>query len=174
MPHTHDEVAVANELASVKHPVIVVDDVHLAKPAPELLSGFLEALPDQFRLVFGSRSDLPISMARLRVDGGLLELRSDDLRFSAPQMAEFSRLHGLSLDANELASLHHLTEGWPAGALLAVLALRRTVDRAKFFEAFAGTDRAVGDFLLSEVLDNCRRTISWSTVPTLRPELCAR
>ena len=78
--------------------MIVVDDLHLAKPAAPMLTAFVDALPDQFRLVFGSRSDLPISLARLRVHGGLLELRRDDLRFSAPQTAEFSRLQGLSLD----------------------------------------------------------------------------
>ena len=65
--------------------MIVIDDLHLAKPAPVMLSAFVDALPDHFRLVFGSRSDLPMSLARLRVHGGLLELRSDDLRFSAPR-----------------------------------------------------------------------------------------
>jgi hypothetical protein len=136
--HTHDAaVAVANELASVKAPgVIVVDDLHLAKPAPELLSHFLEALPGPFRLVFGSRSDLPISMARLRVHGGLLELRSNDLRFSAPQLAS-SNSTVSSMRMNPRHHLH-LTEGWPPPG---TAPHRRRPDKP---EAFAETDRAVG------------------------------
>ena len=43
--------------------------------------------------------------------------------------------------SDELESLHDLTEGWPAGAQLATLALQRGVDRRQFFEAFARTDR---------------------------------
>jgi LuxR family transcriptional regulator, maltose regulon positive regulatory protein len=172
-------VAVANELGSVDSPgVIVVDDLHLAKPAADILSGFVDALPGQFRLVFGSRSDLPISLARLRVHGGLLELRRDDLRFTAPQTAEFWRLRGLSLEPSEVALLNDLIEGWPAGAQLAALALHRTTDRALFFDAFAHTDRAVGDFLLSEVLDNLDPDlvdflIDTSVLDEFDAELCA-
>ncbi|HEY4607857.1 MAG TPA: hypothetical protein VIH06_01600, partial [Ilumatobacteraceae bacterium] len=178
---THDAaVAVANELASVATPgVIVVDDLHLAKPAPVMLSAFIDALPDHFRLVFGSRSDLPMSLARLRVHGRLLELRSDDLRFTAPQTAEFSRLQGLSLEAGEVQILHDLTEGWPAGAQLAALALQRSADRGQFLEAFARTDRAVGDFLLSEVLDHLEPElvdflIDTSVLESFDADLCAK
>ncbi len=178
---THDAaVAVANELASVSTPgVIVVDDLHLAKPAPVMLSAFVDALPNHFRLVFGSRSDLPMSLARLRVHGGLLELRSDDLRFTSSQTAEFSRLHGLSLEPNELQILHDLTEGWPAGAQLAALALQRSADRSQFLDAFARTDRAVGDFLLSEVLDHLEPDlvdflIDTSVLESFDAELCAK
>ena len=179
--HTYDAaVSVANELGSIGAPgVLVIDDLHLARPAPELLSGFVDALPDQFRLVFGSRSDLPISLARLRIQGGLLELRSDDLRFSAPHTAEFTRLQGLALEPEELATLHHLTEGWPAGAQLAALALHRAADRGQFFEAFARTDRAVGDFLLSEVLDNLPPDlvdflVDTSVLDAFDADLCAK
>jgi LuxR family transcriptional regulator, maltose regulon positive regulatory protein len=178
---THDAaIAVANELASIDVPgVIVVDDLHLAKPAPVTLSTFVDALPEHFRLVFGSRSDLPMSLARFRVHGGLLELRSDDLRFTAAQTAEFSRLHDLSLEPSELQRLHELTEGWPAGAQLAALSLQRSDDRRQFLDAFARTDRAVGDFLLSEVLDHLEPElvdflIDTSVLESFDADLCAK
>ncbi len=172
-------VAVANELASIDGPgVIVVDDLHLARPSPDVLTAFVDALPDHVRLVIGSRSDLPISLARFRVQGGLLELRSDDLRFSAAHTAEFCRLRELSLDVHETDALHQLTEGWPAGAQLAALALQRSPDRAKFFDDFARTDRAVGDFLLSEVLDKLppdlvEFLVDTSVLDTFDADLCA-
>ena len=151
---THDPaVAVANELATVDAPgVIVVDDLHLAAPSPAVLTAFIEALPEGFRFIAGTRSDPPLSLARLRLHGDLLELRSDDLRFGAQEMADFFALQDVPLTSDELLRLHELTEGWPAAVQLAAIALQRGVPRDNFLKAFAGTDRAVGDFLVSEVL----------------------
>ena len=152
--NTYDSaVAVANELATVDAPgVIVVDDLHLAAPDPVTLAAFIGALPDTFRFVAGTRSDPPLPLGRLRLRGELLEIRGDELRFSGSEMAEFFQLHGVQLPVDQRARLHELTEGWPAGAQLAAIALQRGIRRDDFLEAFASTDRAVGDFLVSEVL----------------------
>ena len=152
--NTHDAaVAVANGLATLDAPgVIVVDDLHLAAPSPSLLAAFLDALPDSFRLVVGTRSDPPLSLAKLRLSGDLVELRGDDLRFSGPELSAFFELRDLPLAVDELHRLHELTEGWPAGAQMAAIALQRGVAHDDFLDAFTTTDRAVGDFLLSEVL----------------------
>ena len=146
-------VAVANDLATIDIPgVIVVDDLHLAAPDPTVLTAFIEALPDGFRFAVGTRSDPPLSLARLRLHGDLLELRGDDLSFAPTEMSEFFGLQDVSLTAEELRRLHELTEGWPAGAQLAAIALQRGVGHEEFLAAFAGTDRAVSDFLVSEML----------------------
>ena len=115
--NTYDPaVAVANELATVDRPgVIVVDDLHLAAPSAAVLTAFIDALPEGFRFVAGTRSDPPLSLARLRLHGELLELRSADLRFGTEEMADFFALHDVSLASDELLRLHELTEGWPAG-----------------------------------------------------------
>ena len=151
---TYDAVvAVANGLAMLDvSGVIVIDDLHLAAPAPAVLTAFIDALPDTFRLVAGTRSDPPLSLARLRLGGELVELRGDDLRFSATEMTAFFDLREVPLADDELRRLHELTEGWPAGAQMAAIALQRGAARDDFLDAFASTDRAVGDFLLSEVL----------------------
>ena len=109
-------------------------------------------MPDTFRFVAGTRSDPPLPLGRLRLRGELLEIRGDELRFSGSEMAEFFQLHGVQLPDDQRARLHELTEGWPAGAQLAAIALQRGIRRDDFLEAFASTDRAVGDFLVSEVL----------------------
>ena len=178
--NTYDSaVAVANELATVDAPgVIVVDDLHLAAPAPAMLTAFIEALPDGFRFVAGTRSDPPLSLARLRLRGELLELRGDDLRFGAAEMSDFFELHDVPLAADELVRLHELTEGWPAGAQLAAIALQRGVGRDDFLEAFASTDRAVGDFLVSEVLASLPPElvdflVETSVLDAFDAELCA-
>ena len=77
-----------------------------------------------------------------------------------------------------MTQLHGLTEGWPAGAQLAVLALQRTTNSEQFFEAFAKTDRAMADFLVTEVLDNLppdlvQFLVSTSVLDVFDADLCA-
>jgi LuxR family maltose regulon positive regulatory protein len=176
----HDAaVAVANELAAVDgRGVIVVDDLHLAEASPEALTAFISALPDPFRFVIGTRSDPPMSLARWRLQGDLVELRRDDLRFSDVEVAAFFGRQDLVLTADELSRLHALTEGWPAGVQLAAIALQRRDGHRDFLEAFDRTDRAVSDFLLTEVLaDLSPATVEFllatSVLDTFDAELCA-
>ena len=178
--NTYDPaVAVANELATIDVPgVIIVDDLHLASPAPTMLAAFIDALPARFRFVAGTRSDPPLSLARLRLRGELLELRGDELRFGPAELSDFLALHDVDLDPDDLGRLHELTEGWPAGAQMAAITLQRSVGRTNFLEAFATTDRAVGDFLLSEVLASLSPAVvdflvETSVFDAFDAELCA-
>ena len=144
--------AAANELATIGSPgVIVLDDLHLAAPDPALLTAFTDALPDGFRCVAATRSDPPLSLARLRLRGDLLELRGNDLGFDPAEMSEFLAPYDLCLTDDELRRLHELTEGWPAGVQLAAIALQHGVEHEEFLQAFARTDRAISDFLVSEI-----------------------
>lgn len=178
--NTYDPaVAVANELAELDAGgVVVIDDLHLAAPAPTVLSAFVEALPAGFQLVAGTRSDPPLSLGRLRLRGDLLELRGDDLRFAAAELSEFFGLQDITIDQADLEQLHELTEGWPAGAQLAAIALRRRRGRGDFLGAFASTDRGVADFLLSDVLaglapELVEFLIETSVLEAFDAELCA-
>ncbi len=49
--------------------------------------------------------------------------------------------------------MHGRTEGWAAGLRLAALSLAGHPDPERFAAEFSGTDRAVAEFLLAEVLD---------------------
>lgn len=178
--NTYDSaVAVANELATVgARGTIVVDDLHLADPAPTLLTAFVDALPAGFRFVAGTRSDPPLSLARWRLRGELLELRGGDLRFDPKEMLEFLTLQDVAVGLAELERLYELTEGWPAGAQLAAIALQRGGGRDDFLAAFAGTDRTVADFLLSDVLaslppDLVEFLVQTAVLDTFDAELCA-
>ena len=171
--------AVANELATIGSPgVIVVDDLHLAAPDPALLTAFTDALPDGFRFVAATRSDPPLSLARLRLRGDLLELRGNDLGFDPAEMSEFLAPYDLCLTDDELRRLHELTEGWPAGVQLAAIALQRGVEHEEFLQAFASTDRAISDFLVSEMLtglppDLVDFLVETSVLDIFDAELCA-
>ena len=125
--NTYDAaVAVANELATVDGP----GRDRGRRPAPGgagtgdaggVHRRVARRLPLRGRHPIGP----PLSLARLRLRGDLLELRSDDLRFDAAEMSDFFALHDVALAGDELVRLHELTEGWPAGAQLAAIALQR-------------------------------------------------
>ena len=103
--------------------------------------------------MLSTRADPALPLGALRAHGQLLELRADDLRFTAPEAHEFlnDRL-GLGLAAADVDLLVTRTEGWPAGIYLAALSLAGKPDKAGLVRAFDGTSAHVVDFLSSEVL----------------------
>ena len=134
---------------------LVVDDAHLLG-THEVLSQ-LELLvlraPRELRFVFATRHDLRLGLHRLRLEGELTDIRAADLRFSVAEARALFRATGVKLPAGALARLHGRTEGWAAGLRLAALSLAGHPDPERFAAEFSGTDRAVAEFLLAEVLD---------------------
>jgi LuxR family maltose regulon positive regulatory protein len=145
----------AAALAELEAPVVVVlDDLHeITNPA--VLDGLVAVLrrsPAALRLVLASREDPPLPLGRLRAGGRLTEIRAAELAFTAPEAARLLAGHGLVLAGADLAVLRARTEGWAAGLRLAALSLQDHPDPEGFIEGFAGSSRAVADFLLEEVL----------------------
>ena len=146
-------ISLANDLADVATPpVLVIDDLHLAKPTPSVLSAFIGALPPEVRLVIGSRKQSPFSLARRRLSGDLLELRTEDLRFSTAEAAALLGHHAIELTPTDVVQLQEMTEGWPAALQLAAMSLRRASERDRFLGALGSTEGPMADFLVSEVL----------------------
>jgi LuxR family transcriptional regulator, maltose regulon positive regulatory protein len=146
---------VIDALAVLPDPVyLVLDDVH------ELISDatwhgidiLVRHQPANARIVLSTRVDPPLPLARLRVQGRLAELRANELRFTDEQAAELLRLADIGLDDDQIHRLVAQTDGWPAGLRLAARSLRDVPDHEAFLAEFAGNDRAVADFLVSEVL----------------------
>jgi LuxR family maltose regulon positive regulatory protein len=134
---------------------LVVDDVH-ELASPEALSQ-LELLvmraPPQLRFVLLTRHDLRLGLHRLRLEGGLTEVRANDLRFTMEEARELFATAGVELPDPALAQLHERTEGWAAGLRLAALSLSGHPDPAQFAAEFSGSERTVADYLLAEVLE---------------------
>jgi LuxR family maltose regulon positive regulatory protein len=157
LPYEGDLVDVlAETLDAVDPPVrVVLDDVHELTGQDVLrdLNRLIRLRPSGLRLVLASRSDPPISVPRLRLEGRLHELRSDVLRFSLADTRALLTAAGLDLPPAQVAVLHTRTEGWVAGLRLAALALRRTDDAAAFLSNFSGDERSVAEYLTGEILD---------------------
>jgi LuxR family maltose regulon positive regulatory protein len=134
--------------------VLIVDDFHeLQTPrACEQLDALLRHPPDTLRVVIASRADPPVSLARLRLEGRMTEVRAADLSFTADEAAALFSRAGLELTAGQLETLHARTEGWAAGLRLATLSLQVADDAGALIEAFAGDEHTVADYLIQEVL----------------------
>jgi LuxR family transcriptional regulator, maltose regulon positive regulatory protein len=134
---------------------LVLDDYHVidSQLVDQALTFLVEHLPPQLQLVIASREDPPLPLARLRVRGQLTELRAADLRFTAPEAAEFlNHSMGLRLSTDDITALETRTEGWIAGLQLAALSMQGRSDAASFIGTFTGSHHFVIDYLLEEVL----------------------
>ena len=145
-----------NALAELPEPVVLVLDELQVVRSRECLAqlGFLVLhAPPTLRLVLSARADPALPLHVLRVRGRLVEIRAAELAFGEGEAAELMVAHGLELPDRLVRALCARTEGWGAGLRLAALSLQGRDDAERFVSQFAGDDRAVGDYLLAEVLD---------------------
>ena len=133
---------------------LVIDDVHeLGPDALRQLELLVLRAPPDLRLVLATRRDLRLGLHRLRLEGGLTEIREPDLRFTVAEARALFAAVGVQLPDAALASLHERTEGWAAGLRLAALSLAGHPDPERFAAGFSGTERTVAEYLIAEVLD---------------------
>jgi LuxR family transcriptional regulator, maltose regulon positive regulatory protein len=141
---------------------LVLDDYHLitALEIHQYLTYLVEHQPPRMHLVLLTRSDPSLPLARLRARGQLMELRSDDLRFTPEEAAEFlNTMMGLDLTAENISALEQRTEGWVAGLQMAALSMQGKEDVNGFINAFTGSHRYILDYLAEEVLGQQPETI---------------
>jgi LuxR family maltose regulon positive regulatory protein len=143
------------ELGSLEDPVVLVLDDLQELQSPEALAQLellIERRPRLLRIVLATRRDPQLGLHRLRLTGGLTELRAADLRFTLDESRELLAASGIAPSEESIASLYARTEGWAAGLRLAALSLARHPDPERFIAAFSGSERTVADYLLAEVL----------------------
>ncbi len=155
--------ALLNALGGVPHDVVLVlDDYHVIE-RPEIHDGvafLVDHLPAQVHVILATRADPPLSLARLRARGDLVEIRAADLRFT-PDEAEayLNGPMGLALTSGDVAALEGRTEGWIAALQLAALSIGGRDDATAFIRDFTGDDRYIVDYLVEEVLERQPQTI---------------
>ncbi|MSP12414.1 MAG: hypothetical protein EXR62_05590 [Chloroflexi bacterium] len=179
--------ALVNDLIAIATDfVLVLDDYHTIQTEAihRALVFLLDHMPPHMRLVIASRETPPVSLARLRGRGQLVELDIADLRFTPQEAAAFlNQAMGLDLQAAQIAALEARTEGWITGLQLAALSLQghmsmpesssRQERAATFVAAFSGDNRYVLDYLLNEVLDQQPREVQdFLTCTSILHRLC--
>ena len=103
--------------------------------------------------MLSSRRDPPIRLHQLRLDDDVAEIRARDLRFTKSETRELLAASGIGLSERGVAALYKRTEGWAAGLRLAVISLSGHPDPERFVAEFSGTDRAIGEYLMAEMLE---------------------
>jgi LuxR family transcriptional regulator, maltose regulon positive regulatory protein len=144
------------ELAAATDDItLVIDDLHeLGSPeAVAQLSRLLANLPPRAHLVLATRHDLPLRLHQLRLAGELGEIRAAELRFSELETRALLAASGIALSEGSASRLHERAEGWAAGLRLAVLSLTGHPDPERFVTEFSGSDRAVAEYLIAEMMD---------------------
>jgi LuxR family transcriptional regulator, maltose regulon positive regulatory protein len=161
--------------------LVVLDDYHaVTNPALHQALDTLLSLPSwPVHLVIASRSLPPLpAIARLRVEGHLLEMDEEDLRFTPEETRLFFESSGLGLEERELRQVTRRTEGWPVALQLLQQAAQR-VDRPDLLAILAdiGGERPLFDYLAGQVLDGQRDPVRrflcrTALLPYLSAELC--
>jgi LuxR family maltose regulon positive regulatory protein len=151
-------VLLINEVIRLSSTLILVLDDYYSIHNEQIHAGLdflLRNLPPNMHLVVITRHDPPVSLARLRVEDQVTEIRAEDLRFMPDEAAEFfHRSMDLALNPEEIELLETRTEGWIAGLQLAGLSIRGRDQRliANFLQSFGGKHRDVMEYLGNEVL----------------------
>jgi LuxR family transcriptional regulator, maltose regulon positive regulatory protein len=155
--------ALLHDLTQRSHPLyVVLDDYHVisASPVRELINYLLDVMPSSLCLVILSRSDPPVNLPRLRMKNALIELKTEDLRFTPAEVESFLRdSMRITPTAEELAFLNTRLEGWPAGLQMAALALKGRADGIDFLHDFSGSSHYILDYLAEAVFERQEKRI---------------
>ena len=145
-----------NKLDNAAEPfVLILDDYQfIAEHAVhEILTYLLDHLPSSLHLVIATRSDPPVQLGRLRAHGQMMELRTQDLRFTSEEATDFlNAVMRLELPVEDIQALEARTEGWVVGLQMAALSLKGHENASEFIRDFTGSHRYVLDYLMEEVL----------------------
>ena len=152
-----------NDLAGINTTcVLVFDDYHAisSKAIHEGIAFLLDHLPPNKHIVITTRSDPALPLHRYRSRGQLIEIRADDLRFSAAEVSSYMQeIVGISLTDSEIAVVEGRTEGWVASLQMVALSLRGKAGKEEMIRSLQVTHRYILDYLLEEVLNNQSETV---------------
>jgi two-component SAPR family response regulator len=132
--------------------LLVLDDYHLVSQNNQIVTfieSVLENLPDQIRLLIGSRSVYGIPSAELYVREELSLISIDDLRFTTNELIDLSRQHfQIKLSDTMAQQIIENTEGW----ILAILLSLRGEHPTAVIPKLAGAKEQIYNYLREEIL----------------------
>ncbi len=152
------EVARGMEIVPVERLLVVIDDFHMAidSPAERLVEGLADEALEGIAILLASRSEPGINVSRRRVEGRILEIDTDDLRFRTWEVEKlFSDFYDTRLSPEDVASLARRTDGWAACLQLFRLATegKPPAKRRQVLDSLHTRSRLVRDYLARNVLD---------------------
>jgi DNA-binding SARP family transcriptional activator len=137
---------------------LIIDDYHLVDDVPDvrvLMRELVTRAPERLSLVFVSRQQPDLPLARLRTLGEVAELNATDLRFDLEETERLFRdTYKRPLEPDVLADLADRTEGWAASLEMVNAALRdRSPGEVRaFVQSMTGAHGELYDYLAEEVV----------------------
>lgn len=130
--------------------VVLLDDLQelTASAAVDALRAFIDAAPPTLTIVALGRGAPPVDLGRRRLQRMLIELDSGYLKFSRAEALAVLDAVGAGVPVEVASSIVDRCEGWPAGVVLAAMALRDGADAGNF----TGRTDLIADYLVEEVL----------------------
>jgi LuxR family maltose regulon positive regulatory protein len=153
----------------------LVDDVHVLRSpdAAGALVRLLDRAAEGTTVALAGRSMPTLPLARLRAEGRLVEIATEDLAMTGREAESLLRLAKAPLSPGAAAALGERLEGWPAAVFLAALSLRN----GTAVEKVDGDDGFLADYLETEYLAGLsagqrRFAMRTAMLEELTPEAC--
>jgi LuxR family transcriptional regulator, maltose regulon positive regulatory protein len=137
--------------------IVILDDYQFirGKDIHDLLGELVRHWPKPLHLVLISRIDPPLPLTSLRAKKKVLEIRTQDLRFSPQETNTYlDQTQFFHLNEHTLELVNERFEGWPAGLHLAALSLRSTGSQETVQLALSSEDANITGYLVDEVLSH--------------------
>lgn len=156
---------------------LLIDEWHRITSSDSLdtLAYLLEKGCHHLHLIVASRTGTGLPLGTLGVQGELVEIDASLLRFDVGEARTLlvDRC-GLDLSGAAVADLEESTDGWPAALQLASLSLRDGGDAAAIAGRLSGSDKAIGDYLTSNVLDSLEPDlVEFLTATCITKQICS-
>jgi len=162
--------ACVSEIDRVKDPlVLVLDDYHSIRETEvhDLVSTLLNHMPACLRVAIVSRRRPPLSLSRLRSQNLVIDIGLQDLQFNDQDTrALVSSTTNTTVDDQTLSRLHAVTEGWPAGLRMVLLALPGNEGMQAFLDRCEGTLWQIQEYLVEEVINQLPNKVADSIYRT--------
>lgn len=146
-----------NEIFTVPNDIVVILDDFQTLKDPAILQDinfFLRNLPHNLHLIISSRSEPALELSFLRAKGRVIELGTQDLRFTGEEADQFFRKTlELQLLPETVQALEERTDGWITGLQMVAISLRYHSDPKTLLANLTGDAYYLVDFLAEEVLD---------------------
>ncbi|WGL18368.1 HTH-type transcriptional regulator MalT [Microbulbifer bruguierae] len=135
---------------------IVLDDYHQIDNSEihDATRFLLRHAPAGIGVVITSRSQPPLGLGALRLQGRLLELGADDLALSLEETAGLlAQRLPFNLGSDRVAQLHQLSEGWPPAVQMFALSVRNQEEVDRYLGELEQGHGHILDYLAEEVLE---------------------
>ena len=130
--------SLGNDLERLEDRVVLVLDEFDVLQEPEArrsMTFLLRNLAGPLHVALATRSEPLLPLARFRAQGGLSELGSADLRFTAAEAGTLLRTRlRVEIGDDDLGGLLESTEGWPTGVYLAGMSRSKGDGRGAEFQ----------------------------------------